>query len=336
MVYDRYYFSKLPDDQKQLYKAIYNGMHEMQAKITWTGKTITQSVFSNVLNAINMDNPHLFYVDFADVVARQYFLKQDIIPAYCYAKDEKEIVFDKAKKVLQKILAKVKGKNDFQKALCLHDLLVKNVLYDRQAVQNLHHFHRRSNTILGVLFFKTAVCEGIAKIFKYLLNALDIKCVVVIGKTSDTSSQNEDVLHAWNIAKLDGKAVHIDVTWDVNSSDDGHVSHNYFALTDKAIAIDHEIKDFYPTCDNDGFDYFVLNNLFVKNRQNVTQIVANTLKRGDTAIEIKYDATAFDAPQQVYDLFTYQLLLQTKAKTITTTCQINQQHHTIKITWQTK
>ena len=333
MIYDRYYYSKLPDDQKQLYKAIYDGLHEMKPKITWTGKTITQDVFSNVLNAINMDNPHLFYVDFADIVAQQYFSRQDVIPAYCYTKDEKEIVFGKVKKVLQKILSKVCGKNDFQKALCLHDLLVKNVLYDKQAVQNLNRYHRRSNTILGVLFFKTAVCEGIAKIFKYLLNALDIKCIVVVGKASDTSLPDCDILHAWNVAKLDGKAVHIDVTWDVNASDEQSVSHDYFALTDKAMAIDHEVKTFYPPCNHDDMDYFVVSNLLVKNKQDVTKIVANTLKRGDTAIEIKYDSNVFDEPQQVYDLFTNQLLLQTKAQTITTTCQINQPHNVIKITW---
>lgn len=44
--------------------------------------------------------------------------------------------------------------------------------------------------IVGVLFYKTAVCEGIAKTFKFLLNALDIKCIVVKGKATDDLSGN--------------------------------------------------------------------------------------------------------------------------------------------------
>lgn len=75
-------------------------------------------------------------------------------------------------------------------------------MYDDVAKDNLLKFHARSNTILGVLFYKTAVCEGIAKTLKFLLNALDIKCIVVKGKaTDDLSVKSFSLAYAANLRR---------------------------------------------------------------------------------------------------------------------------------------
>ena len=62
------------------------------------------------------------------------------------------------------MISGIQGSSDYEKEKSVHDLLIENVVYDAVAFQNLDKYHSRSNSILGVLFFKTAVCEGIAKV----------------------------------------------------------------------------------------------------------------------------------------------------------------------------
>lgn len=109
------------------------------------------------------------------------------------------------------------------------------------------------------MFYKTAVCEGIAKTFKFLLNALDIKCVVVKGKAADELSGivSTDIFHAWNMVKIDDKPYYVDLTWDINLSDKDIIRHDYFNLTDTDIAIDHSIDKSLPSCKAHDDNYFI-------------------------------------------------------------------------------
>ena len=195
MIYDRYYYSKLNNREKKAYKKIYAAMQNHESSVTING--FVETDIPKLMSAINLDNPHLFYVDFRYGFQSDLF-SQTIILKYIYNQADTLILTEKVKKVCNKILSKVAGKTEFEKELSLHDILARNVLYDDVAKDNLLKFHARSNTILGVLFYKTAVCEGIAKTFKFLLNALDIKCIVVKGKATDDLSGNvsADTLHA--------------------------------------------------------------------------------------------------------------------------------------------
>ncbi len=85
---------------------------------------------------------------------------------------------------------------DYDKILAAHEYLRSHVSY----VGGTDYL---SHTAYGALVNKEAVCEGYAKAYKQLLNAMDIPCEVVI---------NED--HAWNEVYLDGKWYVVDVTND--------------------------------------------------------------------------------------------------------------------------
>ncbi len=85
---------------------------------------------------------------------------------------------------------------DYDKVLAAHEYLRSHVGYVEGEDYLLH-------TAYGALVNKDAVCEGYAKAYKLLLNAMDIPCQVVI---------NED--HAWNEVYLDGNWYVVDVTND--------------------------------------------------------------------------------------------------------------------------
>lgn len=238
MTYDRYYYSILSPADKQVYKKIYDGIKNFETAIT-VSKT-TESLL-NIIQFIGWDNPHIFYVDLNQYNYSKSQLDTIVRLTYWYNKQEVDEINKKVHKVLQKILARVNGTTDYEKEKSVHDLLIENVLYDMSALQNLHKHSPRSNSILGVLFYKTAVCEGIAKVTKMLLNLLDIKCIVATGMAGGE-------LHAWNIVKIDSKPYHLDVTWDINLSIRNRFCYDYFNLTDREILRDHIPSIKYPLC----------------------------------------------------------------------------------------
>ncbi len=146
MIYDRYYYSKLNNREKKAYKKIYAAMQNHESSVTING--FVETDIPKLMSAINLDNPHLFYVDFRYGFRSDLF-SQTIILKYIYNQADTLILTEKVKKVCNKILSKVAGKTEFEKELSLHDILARNVLYDDVAKDNLLKFHARSNTILG-------------------------------------------------------------------------------------------------------------------------------------------------------------------------------------------
>ena len=306
MIYDRYYYSTLNNREKKAYKKIYTAMQNYEPSVTING--FVETDIPKLMSVINLDNPHLFFVDFHYELQSDLF-SQTVILKYIYNKADTVILTEKVKKVCNKILSKVTGKTEFEKELSLHDILARNVLYDDVAKDNLLKFHARSNTILGVLFYKTAVCEGIAKTFKFLLNALDIKCIVVKGKATDDLSGNarSDTLHAWNMVKIDGKPYYVDLTWDINLSDENIMRHDYFNLTDKDIAIDHSVDKSLPSCKAYDDNYFYKTGLIVTKKANLRQIIADKMKNGENSVEFKISDGVFendsDIEKYIFDYF---------------------------------
>ena len=298
MIYDRYYYSKLNNREKKAYKKIYAAMQNHESSVTING--FIETDIPKLMSAINLDNPHLFYVDFRYEFQSDLF-SQTIILKYIYNQADTLILTEKVKKVCNKILSKVAGKTEFEKELSLHDILARNVLYDDVAKDNLLKFHARSNTILGVLFYKTAVCEGIAKTFKFLLNALDIKCIVVKGKATDdlSGSVSADTLHAWNMVKIDGQPYHVDLTWNISSSDKNMLCHYYFNLSDDDISVDHAISPDLPKCRSNNENYYYKNGLIVENKSDLRGIIYKRIQNGINTVEFKLCGNVFENETEI-------------------------------------
>jgi transglutaminase/protease-like cytokinesis protein 3 len=176
---------------------------------------------------------------------------------------------------------------DYEKEKSVHDLLIENVVYDTVAFQNLNKYHSRSNSILGVLFYKTAVCEGIAKVTKMLLNLLDIKCIVAMGTAGGE-------LHSWNIVKIDNEAYQLDVTWDINLSSKDNFRYDYFNLTDQEMLIDHNPSIKYPACKSNQSNYFYKSKLVAKNLPDIEKIIAASRLKRKKFITFKYVGDNFE------------------------------------------
>lgn len=126
---------------------------------------------------------------------------------------------------------------DLEKALAVHDELVLNYKYDKTLSKY---------SMKNLLVDKTAVCEGYASVFGYVMNELGIVCKLILS---------ESINHIWNLIKIDGNWYHVDVTWDDPVPDTlGYVSHENFLLSDaEAEKTGHKgwNKNLYQSADSD-------------------------------------------------------------------------------------
>lgn len=86
MIYDRYYYSKMNSDDKKAYKLIYDALqrHEPSVEVQW----ITDESLLKVFEAINLDNPHLFFVDFSSITWYDLIGKTTVELSYLYDKSK--------------------------------------------------------------------------------------------------------------------------------------------------------------------------------------------------------------------------------------------------------
>ncbi|MCL2493241.1 MAG: hypothetical protein FWF33_04265 [Clostridiales bacterium] len=143
--------------------------------------------------------------------------------------------------------------DDYTKALAVHDWLVANITYDDN-VSNLDD----SNGSYGGLITKKTMCRGYAESFCLLLYCYtNVETYMMVGDARQDNSSSW-IGHAWNIAKLDGKWMQIDATFDDPlGNPDGVVLHTYFGQSDALMKSNHRWADgYYPATTTEDFYYF--------------------------------------------------------------------------------
>ena len=119
---------------------------------------------------------------------------------YIYGSDA-----DNLEHAIDEALAVIKpGMTDLDKALALHDYLVLHIAYAYKDYIN-GSLGGNVYNIYGALQEGKAVCQGYAYAYYILLNNVNIENRMVVSNNMN---------HAWNMLKIDGKWYHVDVTWD--------------------------------------------------------------------------------------------------------------------------
>ena len=119
----------------------------------------------------------------------------------------------------------VKDEKNTKKIIKLiHDYIINNTKYDKdRADKNIIKY--KSNTAYGVLF-EDGICGGYTDAMAIFLNYYDIP-------NFEIASEN----HIWNAVYIDGKWLHLDLTWDdpVLSSGEEVLSDTYFLITTEEL-----------------------------------------------------------------------------------------------------
>ncbi|MBE7049425.1 MAG: hypothetical protein E7394_01465 [Ruminococcaceae bacterium] len=203
-------------------------------KELWTNKTTyvkifdyfkipTQEFFDKYWQILH-DNPEFFWVGSQIQNPRQSGGKiYDFEITYEYTDPD---VIAQKKRSLDEATAEIllhitDDMSDFEKVMTVHDYMV------------LHYTYGTSDVMHSIFIMteKTGVCMGYALAFNHLMNVLGIESTYV---------PSQEMNHAWNLVKLDGKWYHIDVTFDdpVNANHKdmyAHINHNYALLSSEAI-----------------------------------------------------------------------------------------------------
>lgn len=232
---NRFYYSQLDVYGKLIYDKLYENKDKLK-KGTYTadfgtafdellheenGSETLNNSFQLAINALTFDNPDLFYID----VTKVYLLTEITTRAFSktykvsiggnngesylsdnfYPSDNAKYSIGIVEQYKNSIVEECKNLSTVEKIRYVNNYLIDNTDYDILAGNNVYN-------IYGTLVEKKAVCEGYARACKYILDELEIPCIIACGIAKN--SQNVTESHAWNYVKVDENWYALDITWN--------------------------------------------------------------------------------------------------------------------------
>ena len=290
MIVDRYYYSRLPENEKRVYKEIYQGCmeHKDLIIISATEEEIGKSC-QRIMDALMDDNPLLYFVN----QSRLDFARDDngnvaAIPQYFFSEENVKKYNQKIQDAANKLIMDLKltEGSELEKVRKVHDYMCENVKYDHDGA-DLKDVSRviTSHNIIGVFAHQKARCEGIAKATKVLLNAVGVKCIFVTGKVRETKEKISE--HGWNIVNIDGAPYNLDITFDIGTGSNEYISYDYFNITDSQIRKDHVVSIGLPKCTAHQASYFDSNDIVFSSKTKLKEYIADCIKSGERMLYFK-------------------------------------------------
>ena len=229
-VFSRYGRYKLPSEYKKVYDAVTGAIEKREIQVQV--EAIPREAIRLIWQALEIDNPQFYYVKFDSWSALRSDTSCTLLIEYTIPLEEQHMLDQKLAAICSFLKRKAVGKNQKETAQILHDWLVYQRKYGEYEGKT-----ETANNILGSLIYGEAVCEGYAKTYKYLCDALKLRCMVVHG-TAKSSVNGKEEGHAWNVVRVDGNFYHVDVTFDLCIENE-YISRFYFLLSDKECMFDH-------------------------------------------------------------------------------------------------
>ena len=234
---DSYFYTQIDDTAKALYIGIQDNIENLKTgdytidfgtrfnKLLHeeNGQTELSEAFQVAVDAISLDNPELFFIDFSKIYLNTYSLTSGDKTTYSVhidkgsnssfyiqgisSKDQINNILSQTDTIRQMIVQAIPANStNFQKILYVHDWLIENLSYDETLGEA-----NRSN-IYGALIEKKVTCQGYAKAFKYIMDALSVPCVLVKGDATNSTGQTEK--HMWDYVMINDGWYAVDATWD--------------------------------------------------------------------------------------------------------------------------
>ena len=232
---DKYFYNQLDEKSRIIYRAFESNKEQMKTGTyqielgTSFSDILSQSsgqeklgeYYQSAIEAYTYDNPEIFYLSPKKMYLNIETTTRGGVSTYnVYINSGNEVNYltdefnskqsiDQATAQIEQMKNQIiqnRTGNTYEDVKMVHDYLVDNISYDSSlSKQNIYN-------IYGALVNRECVCEGYARAFKYLLDELNIPCVMVIG--TGTNSQGETENHAWNYVQLNGNWYAVDTTWD--------------------------------------------------------------------------------------------------------------------------
>ena len=276
-------------------KALVKGIRSRKTKISLEGLGIDRQKLGDLVSMVISSAPELpmIMTDYKYIADSDGDLKSCTI-SYMYGDSEQKEIDTELSTAADVIVGATDGMDDFSKLKSFHDAIVKKCSYIENAESPYSAY--------GCLCEGEAVCEGYSKAFMLLCERAGIKCIPVIGYTTDSGKEP----HMWNKVLSDGKWYNFDITWDDPVSDikEDFIKYDYFGLTDAEFDLDHSAEESsimkYPEASSDEMDYYKRTGAYISDASKADGVILTELNRrmfaGERFIQIKCsDKATFDA-----------------------------------------
>ncbi len=173
--------------------------------------------------------------------------------SYGYPAEERRRIVSEVESWKAGILSRVRGTDDYDRIVSLVRILDSEIIYLPMGL---------AHTIAGIPR-RRMVCDGIARTFKMLCDAMGIWTIIVRGPSSpEVGGEN----HTWLITRLGKRHYIVDPTFAMTSSHDdpsgilgpGHrlFSYSFLFMSDRqAEDLYRPSVDIFPSCDDDTMEY---------------------------------------------------------------------------------
>ena len=262
---NKYYYNQLDNTAKLIYDTIESNLSNMTsgnyeiklssqiADVLYEdyGENKLDTSFQSAWDALMLDRVDTFFIDVTKVnlkmrkttYGKKVTYALSIAPADSNgylangleSKEKVDNILNEIKETRDNIVKRLNG-IDYNKIMHAHDWIINNLDYEQNITNNNVY------NLYGALIEKSAVCEGYAEALKYILDEVNIPCVLVSGTA--TNSEGKTERHEWNYVQLYGKWYAIDSTWDdpvVKGT--GYVSdsikHRYFLVGSNEMNKNH-------------------------------------------------------------------------------------------------
>lgn len=235
------------------------------------------------------DHPELFYIDFNRVSVMFAPFTSVVSMKMLYPKDRCEHMKRDIADVISKVERLCAASKDKEKTV--HDYLVQNVSYSTDLYASDAH------SIKGALLDGAAVCEGYARAFKLLCDAVELPCILINGTATDSNGNTEK--HAWNIIRKNKANYHVDVTWDCGIHTVSGIP-LYYNVPDEYISRDHIWqKNIWPKCsDSSEIDKQIVP---VVGKKSLKETLINMSKARKDVFAVRFNRK-FDSTQSVMNM----------------------------------
>lgn len=282
-----YYYQQLSIIERKIYRTVSDGIKEFKPYVEF--KNILDVNLMRIFRAIEYDHPELFYWNGQRIRTKTKGISKAVKLDYYWKQEEVKKFLPKIKQGIDSILSKSKGcdSSEYERFKSIYECMVRNISYDFERAKSKNSEDvAYAHTILGVFAKQKAVCDGISKAFKYVLERAGVDSIVVFGKMGLNGEP-----HAWNIVWIKDEPCHVDLTWAVENSNTRRINHDYVGLTDAQIKRDHSIDDVLkvPKCDNEELDFYVRNKSAIKSQEELKDYLQKHAKEKPFEINVRLD-----------------------------------------------
>ena len=287
-VVQKYYYQRLEEDERLIYKEILDGIQENGEEIYIHASEAERA--NEIFQYILKDYPDIFWCD-GTISATSYEGDEPytvLRPTYSYDEAAKESMKIEIESAAADCLSGIPVEStEYQKILYVYEYIVNTVEYDLAAPDN--------QNIYSVFRHQRSVCAGYSKAAQYLLEKLGVFCTYVTGTTS--TGQN----HAWNLVQCDGDYYYVDVTWGdpVFQASEGeevnqfqNISYDYMLCDDAELLKSHTPDGDVPLpeCTKMDRNYYVMNGMYYDSYDGDTalQRMNSVIAAGGNPVVLKF------------------------------------------------